>query len=117
FRSVDRNPVMDRFRFSADFSLTPNPSFFKRAAAFCSYIVAINKVSPASARGFDALPAAALDGRAHSCYHQDRKQEGYRMRRARQDERAALAALMFDQFYEKEELQQQFSGVAEQTAR
>ena len=39
------------------------------------------------------------------------------MRRARQDERAALAALMFDQFYEKEELQQQFSGVDEQTAR
>ena len=39
------------------------------------------------------------------------------MRRARQDERAALAALMFDQFYEKEELQQQFSGVDGQTAR
>ena len=39
------------------------------------------------------------------------------MRKARQEERAALAALMFDQFYEKEELQQQFSGVDEQTAR
>ena len=34
FRSVDRDPVMDRFRFSADFSLTPNPLFFKQAAAF-----------------------------------------------------------------------------------
>ena len=30
------------------------------------------------------------------------------MRKARQDELPALAALMFDQFYEKEELRQQF---------
>ena len=33
------------------------------------------------------------------------------MRKARQDELPALAALMFDQFYEKEELRQHFSGV------
>ena len=39
------------------------------------------------------------------------------MRKARQDELPALAALMFDQFYEKEELRQQFSGVDMETAR
>ncbi len=39
------------------------------------------------------------------------------MRKAHQEERAALAALMFDQFYEKEELQQQFSGIDPATAR
>lgn len=39
------------------------------------------------------------------------------MRKARKEERAALAALMFDQFYEKDELQQQFSGIAPETAR
>ena len=39
------------------------------------------------------------------------------MRRAKRDERAALAALMFDQFYEQAELQQQFSGIDPETAR
>ena len=39
------------------------------------------------------------------------------MRKARPEDRAALAALMFDQFYEKEELQQQFSGIDPETAR
>lgn len=39
------------------------------------------------------------------------------MRNARPEEHMALAALMFDQFYEKEELQQQFSGIDPQTAR
>ena len=39
------------------------------------------------------------------------------MRKARQEDRAALAALMFDQFYEKQELQQQFSGIDPETAR
>lgn len=39
------------------------------------------------------------------------------MRKARQEECAALAALMFDQFYDKPELQQQFSGIDPETAR
>nr|WP_297180210.1 GNAT family N-acetyltransferase [uncultured Agathobaculum sp.] len=38
------------------------------------------------------------------------------MRRAKRDERAALAALMFEQFYEQAELQQQFSGIDPETA-
>lgn len=39
------------------------------------------------------------------------------MRRAKREERAALAALMFDQFYDQAELQQQFSGIDPETAR
>lgn len=39
------------------------------------------------------------------------------MRRARREERAALAALMFDQFYDQAELQQQFSGIGPETAK
>ena len=39
------------------------------------------------------------------------------MRKASQEECAALAALMFDQFYDKPELQQQFSGIDPETAR
>ena len=39
------------------------------------------------------------------------------MRRAKRDARAALAALMFAQFYEQAELQQQFSGIDPETAR
>lgn len=38
------------------------------------------------------------------------------MRRAKREERAALAALMFDQFYDQAELQQQFSGIDPETA-
>ena len=39
------------------------------------------------------------------------------MRQARQEDLPALSALMFEQFYEKEELQQQFAGIEPETAR
>lgn len=39
------------------------------------------------------------------------------MRKARPEDRAALAALMFEEFYEQPELQQQFAGIDPETAR